>query len=586
MHNLVNIELFISKNKYLVYMLIILVFLLFFYLLYIILFSRKNNTKVKFYLSGKNNIRLFAIYYKEDYIYVVDKKNFKGKKRENLDWFYNSLIKEDAIKANIWINEIIKNDKLNNEALPVQVIIKKQKKPIYSIMNCTSVDRNKGVIHIESRLFPNFKISKNHLLKLSEKQKKYSRLSKIYEEKKDAKNKCKLYYIRLFNSNGMVKTSKWTKQILITMIISKIKFYFSKNIRFCLSSSNNIIVLDTSRKNQDKAINFAKKISKEISKIFLLNGLQNLYNFHIGIVTNKKGQDFNSLVSSAKALTYNDQFEANHISFNQSNNPSSNLEKFKDEIINIIENQNREIDIEYQTIVGSDSGHIKGYYSIPTVKSSLYQDYYSLLDSAYEYQLLEKLLVSLYQRINSVFINKYFITGEQRILFMNIKPIYYQEVIKVVNTTKLPINVKTVFVISDKEIYKESISNSKFLKEALIELRRNKDLFLGLDFSSTSIEISDDVLSQFDYFIFNYNENFSNLLTSTHDQILFQDLRDTLLEFPNGKLLVVNLTSWQTIEYFSLLGFKYVSGNYFGSEINKLPQIDTKKINKLISIKD
>ena len=93
-------------------------------------------------------------------------------------------------------------------------------------------------------------------------------------------------------------------------------------------------------------------------------------------------------------------------------------------------------------------------------------------------------------------------------------------------------------------------------------------------------------MSQFDYFIFNYNENFSNLLTSTHDQILFQDLRDTLLEFPNGKLLVVNLTSWQTIEYFSLLGFKYVSGNYFGSEINKLPQIDTKKINKLISIKD
>ena len=110
-----------------------------------------------------------------------------------------------------------------------------------------------------------------------------------------------------------------------------------------------------------------------------------------------------------------------------------------------------------------------------------------------------------------MFINKYFITGEQRILFMNIKTIYYQEVIKVVNTTKLPINVKTVFVISDKEIYKESISNSKFLKEALIELRRNKDLFLGLDFSSTSIEISDDVLSQFDYFIFNFNENFSNL---------------------------------------------------------------------------
>ena len=58
------------------------------------------------------------------------------------------------------------------------------------------------------------------------------------------------------------------------------------------------------------------------------------------------------------------------------------------------------------------------------------------------------------------------------------------------------------------------------------------------------------------------------------------------MDFPKGKLVAVNLKSWQAIEFFTSLGFKYVSGPYFGSEINKTPSIDTKKINKLLSLYD
>ena len=90
----------------------------------------------------------------------------------------------------------------------------------------------------------------------------------------------------------------------------------------------------------------------------------------------------------------------------------------------------------------------------------------------------------------------------------------------------------------------------------------------------------------FDYYIFDQESSFSNILTSTQDQILLQNLVNNLMDFSSGKLSAVNLKSWQAIEYFSSLGFTYVSGSYFGMENNKAPTIDTKRINKLLSLYD
>ena len=98
--------------------------------------------------------------------------------------------------------------------------------------------------------------------------------------------------------------------------------------------------------------------------------------------------------------------------------------------------------------------------------------------------------------------------------------------------------------------------------------------------------MSDEILKLFDYFIFDFNENFSSLLSSNQEQILIQNLVTTLFDYPTGKLLAVNLSSWQAIEYFASLGFKYVSGPIFGQEINKIPPVNTKKINKLLSMNE
>lgn len=578
---LLKFEYLFNSNPYIIYIIIFTAFLLLCYLIYILVFSKNNFVKLKSYSNGKNNIRLFTIHYLEEYAYVVDKKNFKGKRKESLNWFFSNFTNEDAIKTKIWINEIIKGDRLTSDTLEVFVYVNKQSAPTYSIFSCTRVDREKGIIHLESRLFSNLKFNKLYP--------KYNSDNLKYLENKFNKfhlNQVNLYYITLFNqTDNNLKSNKWTKKIILTILLSKIKKYFNKYVFYSFTSNDDIVILYTQPISKNKAIKVAKIISKEIKKIIELNTLDQLYNFSIGIATSQKNDSFASLVKSAKELTLsNNQDENNHIIYNASNSNNVSQETIKDEIIKLIED--KEIDVNYSPLISTDSGHIKGYYSTASLKTKISANYKYLQDLAFSHLLLEDFLTMVYERINSVFINKYFVTGEQRVLFMHIRPQYYKQILKVIEHTKLPINVKTVLVITDKDIYNESISNSKFLNEALNSLESNKDFLIGLEFTSSSIEMSDEILSKFDYFIFNYRDNFSNLFSSIHEQILFQDLRDTLKDFPNGKLTAVNLTSWQSIEYFTLLGFNFVSGSYLGNDINKLPQNDPKKINKLLSIRN
>jgi hypothetical protein len=204
---------------------------------------------------------------------------------------------------------------------------------------------------------------------------------------------------------------------------------------------------------------------------------------------------------------------------------------------------------------------------------------------AYSYSLLKPLLKFFFEEINQIYINKYFITSEERRLFLKVKPQYYKEILYAVNEVILPENVKTVFLFNDKDIIKEA-SNNKFIYDVIEELKNDSRIRLGLEFTTTSLELPADLLKMFDYYIFDQESSFANILTSTQDQILLQNLVNNLMDFSSGKLSAVNLKSWQSIEYFSSLGFTYVSGSYFGMENNKAPTIDTKRINKLLSLYD
>lgn len=567
-------------------LLVIFIFtiLLTFYFIHISLINRKNKRYLHSFTSGKNNLRLFTINFKDETVYVVDKKNFKGKKKESYRWFFNSFTKEDSIRVRVWLNELIKKDRSVQNNLEVHVLLN-GKTPVFSVLNCTGIDYDNHIIHIESRLFPEIKNRRFNYHYKDEKINTYNELAQKYQASKNEKSN--IYLIRIFPSDfSNDKKGIWINKILITLLMSRIKKFLGGSMRMGVSKNNELIVLENHIGSKNKTISYGHKFASEVSKLIHLNSLQGTYLYKVGIATGQaKNQTFDELVKFARKMTIESQVSDNHNVVYNSNYSSNEVkQEIIDLIKTVIEKQN--VDVTYTPLFNCINGHLQGFYSQIKIENNLFPNYIEMEDYAYSYSLIDELLSLIYQEINSVYINKYFISTETRRLFMKIKIQYYNSVISLVEKIKVPSNVKTIFVLNDNDIYKEAISNNKFLIDALKTLKDNPNIRLGLEFTSTSLELSDELLKSFDYFIFNYSEHFPNLLSSTQDQILFQNLVNNLKENPKGKLTAVNLKSWQAIEYFSSLGFKYVSASYFGSEVNKLPQIDTKKVNKLLSLID
>ena len=546
--------------------------------------SYKHKKAINSFTSGKNNLRLFTIDYKNETIYVVDKKNFKTRRRETFKWFYNSFSNEDSIRVKVWINELIKEDKKVKDNLEVQVSIGGKQK-IFSVITCTGIDRENNIIHLESHLFSNIKNTRFNRRDKNSKIFNYHDLSSIYHSSKN--EKFNVYLIRVFLSeNSFNSKNIWTSKSLNTLLLSKINKYLSTNMKICQSSQNELVILESNISNKNTSIAFAHRFSSEVSKIINLNSLQNSYTYRIGIATGQiKQQTFDELVSFARKMTIEANEDNNDKIIYNSNYSNNEVEKqILEQINNII--SNNLVDIEYTSMLNCTNGHLKGFFTNIIIKNDFFQTYLEMQEYASLHSQVKPLLEFLYKEINSIYINKYFLTTEQRRLFLKTNIKYVTDIIDIVNNIELPENVKTIFVFQDKDITKEAMNNSKNLLDSLCELKKESKLKLGIEFTSTALEMSDEILEMFDYFIFDQNNSFAQILTSTQDQILFQNLTNTLMDFPKGKLVAVNLKSWQAIEFFASLGFKYVSGPYFGSEINKTPSIDTKKINKLLSLYD
>lgn len=563
-------------------LLFLLLLLLIIYFICVMKLTKKNKKAIKESTSGKNNIRLFTLYYKENYIYVVDKKNFKGKKKESFDWFYKSFTKEDQIKVKIWINEIIENDKSFINSISVHTKINTFKKAIFSVLSCTSYDLDSGIIHIESHLFPNISTKKIYNKKISIISKK--EITSIFLSLKQ--ENINIFLISLYIKNEKNRINI-TNRLLITLLLSRLKRIVPNYVKISAISENEIALLETKTINKNKSIALAHRISNEISKILFLNSLQDNFTYRIGIANgNNKNQSFDELIENCREMCLNSlQNHSNFIVYNtlDANNEIKGLitkEKLKALI------KQEAVNVEYNTILNCNNGHVEGFYTNILPKNNLFKNINDIQEISLENNLYKELMEMLYTKINSVYVNRYFITSDKRRLFIDFNINEYQDIIDIVNNAYSPENVKTVFILNDIDIIKEASSNNKFLNEAIETLSKCDKLRLGLRLTSTSLELSDDLLQYFNYFIVDYKNNFANVLSSIQDQILLQSLVNNLLEIKNVKLIGVNLTSWQAIEYFSSLGFHYVSGPVLGQQLNSLPPIETKKINKLMSFNE
>ena len=552
----------------------------------ILIYNKKVNSTIKNFKSGKSNTRFYTIYFNENKVYVVDKRNLTNKRIFTLEEFYHSISDEEYIKVKMWMTELLYKDKSMQDSLDVQVRLNKDNSLIFGVLTCTSIDYEKKIAHVECKLFPEYRrtylgtsnSSFNPELQESE-LKNYFNLSD--------KNMTTMYVIRLYSKEnlGHSNTSFRAKTILMRLIISRLQKNLNDSKRICLTSNNELIILDIASGYKKDIIAFCHIIIEDIEKVLFQSSVQDDYSFIIGICYDRNKQyDYKTIYNNAKEVSIYGQKQGQDQFIFYSPNKEYAKDTYQDTLNTLKATlDNKAISVRYTTIYNLKA-RTEGFTCEFLPDDSLLPSIHEIFKIADHNKINLDLYSVLYEKVNTAYTSKYFPTREKRRFIIRFKLKNYKTILKVVDSYPVPENVRTIFTITDDDLSNVASTDSKLLESALKALKADDRVRLGLQFKTTSIDISDELLDHFSYFIFNQKDDFPDLLKSARNQILMQNLIATLKNHPYGKLTGINLANFDNVEYFINLGFRYVASPYFGSSVNTLPSNDTKKLTRLTSV--
>lgn len=547
--------------------------ILFTYLLFAIIYFHRRGIKKQADI-GYNNIRIYSIHYDENLVYAVDKRNMSHPRKETLEWFYNSFTPDDKLRIITWFNAIQKEDHVAPNHLEVYVKIKNVKTPVFAIINVTSNNYEKKIIHLESRLFPDLKKFKKKNRNSKNYLKRYTEMPAVLNAHISSPRT--IFIIKLFTNSDLDKTNTNINHIITTLLLSRLSKNLSSNRYMCLLKSNEIAIVDLEINTRNEAIAQCISIKEEVKKTMFLGSISNNTTFTIGAIQEKHAvESFEQLTKIAREMAiyaHNSNSQESFMLYDESQQIATKeaIDKIISDIKSTIDH--RLFSCKYVPILNTKNGELLGYDC--SLSSSSIISIPDMQDYALNYGFIEDLIVGLYREINRA--NKENKPEKDIFLTLTIKPIHYQAIINAHKKVRTPSNSETLFVLLDEDIETELVTSSSFISE----LKQAK-LKVGLELTSTTLSLQSDIMEQFDY-IYLQESTFKDVLTGP-DSVFFKDMVTRLKGYP-GKIIATGVSSQQMIELFKTSDINIISSKLFGEKEKEYPQFDKKKINKLLMI--
>ncbi len=534
----------------------------------IIVYYRKDYKRIA--LNNDDfNTRYFAIHYDDQFVYAVDNNDLTNKKRENIDWFYSSFVSQDKLRVVVWLNAL-KNKNTNvSNFLEVHTKIKYPKRNIYTILTVTSINYEKKIIHIESRIFPNIKKSRKELgIKLNIKNERD--MPTLLKNNIDSP--CTMFMCQLFN-----KDTNFSKlnSILITIVMSKLLKFTSKT-RYICSTENNSIVLVSFNNCSDKEVSIlGNKLAKEVSKVLFLSSLSNNISFKIGVIKDsQRDYDFYSLVTIGEEITnyaHHNQLSTNIIVYNP--NMSYQIEEDSEDVDELKLIMKDGLFTHTITPIINTKGQTFGYDVTFNVLSERIKSFEQAQKIAVENNYTLELESILYRTAHSIFIGHAPKTY-QYILF-DIKPNCCNFIKDIIANNDTAKKALTIFVLKDYDVNQEIVQELKDFE--------SQGINFALEITSSTLSLQAEDLKIFPYFVIREN-TFIGSFTG-QNLAFFSDMINRISSY-RGKIIATGVSTWSTIETLLSLNINLIASKQFAQSNDEIPSIDSKKIEKLLALKN
>lgn len=496
------------------------------------------------------NTRIYRYDFKNKIVTSIDKKNMRNSKQFNQLGFNNEFAEEDRSKVFSWIRDLIANKAGVSKYLPVQVVLSKMQKGnsivhTHALLELTKINKEEGYIHIESHLLPHISKSKNILIK--EKKSVIVDIDTLYNlvEQRKIVGRFITYLINLSVKPNLNVNSDLYREDLEQLrfeIINELSKEIDERIYIVNYEKDKIVLVLNREYIQSYAIteglrflNIAKKVaSLNNSDEFCAIGVG--YSFCSSSIPNKTDVDNTinyAFVASKNAISSGDTADLVQIyEGKRRNQEDSNAIA---QIVSIIEN--KMYDIRFRPVLDLKNKLVVGYRCFISANlETKALNFEELCKLSSKFGLGKEFYHSVLDFISSNLKEKY----PSRI-FVDFKFNHLVEMLK--ESIYSDSNLELVTCLGEKDL-------TNYPSELLIEkinTANNFSIRLALYTSDSIIEISDDVIQTFNYYIIN-DRITSNIVDDQRGQTLLSFILERLSTY-NKDIICFDNNSISSIKY-------------------------------------
>lgn len=259
--------------------------------LFTYIFTGKNKRQRKLKERLDFNVRIFTYNYATQTFYSFDKMNISHTKTFTMDEFYNQFTRQDKYLVEDWLRSIAHNE-AHLDYIQADIILSSSKKVSSSMLELTSVNRQKATIHFVSHLLSNmYSINlKNVMLQKNRISSKYI-LSNIedaqkFMEKGSDEALGALFYCKLYRKKGNVEGEDTELIELNKKIRLVINHFLNKKRKIAFVSSYDFVLIDKECISKIAAMTIGSTLHTQIQQYLNKNTNGDTFEVAIGITNN------------------------------------------------------------------------------------------------------------------------------------------------------------------------------------------------------------------------------------------------------------------------------------------------------------
>lgn len=527
--------------------------------------------------DSSNSIRVFRLDIKNDKTDYYNASSIRRRRSSTLTNFYNMFPSNERERLIDWVGSLLDKDADTPQTLEISVIVHRNRKKYFTLLQVTKIDYENQIIHLESHLLRFMNVSRSR--RNNEGFYKFSTQAGLSATLKEKPNRGFTCCVKFFRTNS---TEKISRLDFVTIKNALVPF-ISKDRMMIEYSDDEIFVTDFKASIRGQVVQALHTIEVETRRRMSVHSSVDFISYSIAIIENKLlDSDLEKIIVEGEKLAKNAQEEGLTYLFYEENGDAIspvNSQNYRTEVERII--FDKRFQYLYRPIYDVGRQRTIGYKSIIKPLDSFFGSIEELKSYAYKTNDDRELFSTIARNSISRFIQQK--SEKNHTLFFDVS---YNEIAFVARTLS-HINgikeTKVVICISEQDFIDLPSMSTESVISMVTNLRSNGYAAALRLKDKSELTLLPKIYESFDYFIIESDAQLSN--RSMNRLPIFQNLIENLLKF-NKILVADNMISWDSVELVVRLGIEIVSSEVISpSDENVLP-ISKKNIIKLEKMSD